>query len=70
MIRQTDLIERVKSWTAPDWSDPISLETAWIEWAQFATIKRCGRRNQFSGVEYVLIFSFIHQQGFAPRLLP
>ncbi|KAJ7133378.1 hypothetical protein C8R44DRAFT_23153 [Mycena epipterygia] len=40
MIRQTGLIERVGSWTAPDWSDPISLETAWMEWVQFATIKR------------------------------
>ncbi|KAJ6530939.1 hypothetical protein DFH09DRAFT_1044685 [Mycena vulgaris] len=40
MIRQTGLIERVGSWTAPDWSDPISLEAAWREWIQFATIKR------------------------------
>ncbi|KAJ6548675.1 hypothetical protein B0H19DRAFT_1161593 [Mycena capillaripes] len=40
MIRQTDLIKRVGSWTAPDWSDSISLETAWIKWTRFATIKR------------------------------
>ncbi|KAJ6570838.1 hypothetical protein DFH09DRAFT_1032814 [Mycena vulgaris] len=40
MIRQTGLIERVGSWTAPNWSDPISLQAAWMEWVQFATIKR------------------------------
>ncbi|KAJ7704789.1 hypothetical protein B0H17DRAFT_1038568 [Mycena rosella] len=40
MIRQTDLIERVGSWIIPDWTDPISLEVAWREWVQFATIKR------------------------------
>ncbi|KAJ6614784.1 hypothetical protein B0H10DRAFT_2043365 [Mycena sp. CBHHK59/15] len=40
MIRQTGLINRVGSWKAPDWSDPISLEAAWIEWIHFATIKR------------------------------
>ncbi|KAJ7615656.1 fungal-specific transcription factor domain-containing protein [Mycena polygramma] len=40
MIRRTGLIERVGSWTAPDWGDPSSLETAWVEWVQFATIKR------------------------------
>ncbi|KAJ7506921.1 hypothetical protein B0H11DRAFT_1973396 [Mycena galericulata] len=40
MIRQTGLIRRVGSWKAPDWSDPILLEVAWLEWVQFATIKR------------------------------
>ncbi|KAJ7652454.1 hypothetical protein DFH06DRAFT_1418953, partial [Mycena polygramma] len=40
MIRRTGLIERVGAWTAPDWSDPSSLEAAWIEWVQFATVKR------------------------------
>ncbi|KAJ7663078.1 hypothetical protein DFH06DRAFT_1394952 [Mycena polygramma] len=30
----------VGAWTAPDWSDPSSLEAAWIEWVQFATVKR------------------------------
>ncbi|KAJ7028383.1 hypothetical protein C8F04DRAFT_63475 [Mycena alexandri] len=40
MIRQTRLIERVRSWEAPDWSDPILLDAAWKEWVRFATIKR------------------------------
>ncbi|KAF8175608.1 hypothetical protein K438DRAFT_1847413 [Mycena galopus ATCC 62051] len=40
IIRQTGLIRRVGAWTAPDCTDPIQLELAWIEWAQFATIKR------------------------------
>ncbi|KAJ7174139.1 fungal-specific transcription factor domain-containing protein [Mycena crocata] len=40
MIRQTGLIRRVGSWTAPDWSDPITMEAAWTEWVNFATIKR------------------------------
>ncbi|KAF8215368.1 hypothetical protein K438DRAFT_1801129 [Mycena galopus ATCC 62051] len=40
MIRQTGLIQRVGSWTAPDCTDPVELKLAWIEWAQFATIKR------------------------------
>ncbi|KAJ7720852.1 hypothetical protein DFH07DRAFT_760681 [Mycena maculata] len=40
MIRQTGLIRRVGSWTAPDWNNPILLEVAWMEWVQFATIKR------------------------------
>ncbi|KAJ7273751.1 fungal-specific transcription factor domain-containing protein [Mycena rebaudengoi] len=48
MIRQTGLINRVGSWTAPDWSDPISLEAAWMEWVHFATIKRA------------LLFSYLH----------
>ncbi|KAF8142511.1 hypothetical protein K438DRAFT_1994918 [Mycena galopus ATCC 62051] len=39
-IRQTGLIRRVGTWTAPDCTDPIQLGLAWIEWAQFATIKR------------------------------
>ncbi|KAF7348900.1 Zinc finger protein klf1 [Mycena venus] len=40
LIRQTGLIQSVASWTAPDWTDPIKLESVWIEWAQFASIKR------------------------------
>ncbi|KAJ7259707.1 hypothetical protein C8J57DRAFT_1471925 [Mycena rebaudengoi] len=40
MIRQAGLINRVGSWTAPHWSDPISLEAAWMEWVNFETIKR------------------------------
>ncbi|KAJ6453164.1 hypothetical protein C8R45DRAFT_1083194 [Mycena sanguinolenta] len=40
MIRQTGLIQRVGSWKAPDCTNSVTLELAWIEWAQFATIKR------------------------------
>ncbi|KAJ7825540.1 hypothetical protein B0H14DRAFT_3874407 [Mycena olivaceomarginata] len=40
MIRQTGLIARVASWSAPDLTPPIPLQTTWIEWAEFATIKR------------------------------
>ncbi|KAJ6582376.1 hypothetical protein B0H19DRAFT_1252478 [Mycena capillaripes] len=40
IIRHGGIINRVGSWTAPNWSDAISLETAWIKWVQFATIKR------------------------------
>ncbi|KAJ7245356.1 hypothetical protein B0H12DRAFT_785271 [Mycena haematopus] len=40
MIRQTGLIQRVGSWKAPDCTDSVTLELAWVEWAQFATIKR------------------------------
>ncbi|KAF7364561.1 Zinc finger protein klf1 [Mycena venus] len=40
LIRQTGLIQSVASWTAPDWTDPIMLESVWTEWAQFASIKR------------------------------
>ncbi|KAF7356015.1 Zinc finger protein klf1 [Mycena venus] len=40
LIRQTGLIQSVASWTAPDWTDPLALASVWIEWAQFATIKR------------------------------
>ncbi|KAJ7810709.1 hypothetical protein B0H14DRAFT_3480381 [Mycena olivaceomarginata] len=43
IIRQTRLIGRVKSWRAPDWTDPESLESAWIEWAEVETIKRALR---------------------------
>jgi hypothetical protein len=42
MIRQTVLLQRARSWRAPDWSiDPGALESAWIEWAEVETIKRC-----------------------------
>ncbi|KAJ7876312.1 hypothetical protein B0H14DRAFT_2568266 [Mycena olivaceomarginata] len=41
MIRQTALLQRARSWRAPDWSiDPGALESAWIEWAEIETIKR------------------------------
>ncbi|KAJ7894224.1 hypothetical protein B0H14DRAFT_2334520 [Mycena olivaceomarginata] len=41
MIRQTALLQRARSWRAPDWSiDPGILESAWIEWAEVETIKR------------------------------
>ncbi|KAJ7304833.1 hypothetical protein DFH08DRAFT_1089106 [Mycena albidolilacea] len=41
MIRQTALLQRARSWRAPDWSiDPGALESAWIEWAEVETIKR------------------------------
>ncbi|KAJ7352233.1 hypothetical protein DFH08DRAFT_81990 [Mycena albidolilacea] len=41
MIRQTALLQRARSWRAPDWSiDPGALESAWIEWAEVETTKR------------------------------
>ncbi|KAJ7301711.1 hypothetical protein DFH08DRAFT_723937 [Mycena albidolilacea] len=40
MIRRTNLIHRVASWSAPDCTDPMALDEAWVEWAEFATIKR------------------------------
>ncbi|KAJ7712366.1 hypothetical protein B0H16DRAFT_1625176 [Mycena metata] len=40
LIRQTRLIERVRSWKAPDWSDPMLLDAVWREWVRFATLKR------------------------------
>ncbi|KAJ7763504.1 hypothetical protein B0H14DRAFT_2972275 [Mycena olivaceomarginata] len=40
MIRQTGLIARVASWSAPDFTASIPLESTWIEWAKWATIKR------------------------------
>ncbi|KAJ6585674.1 fungal-specific transcription factor domain-containing protein [Mycena capillaripes] len=48
MIRQTGLIKRVGTWSAPHWSDPMSLEAAWVEWVQFETLKRA------------LLFAYFH----------
>ncbi|KAJ6486523.1 fungal-specific transcription factor domain-containing protein [Mycena vitilis] len=40
MIRRTRLIEHVGTWRAPDWTGPCFIENAWIEWVQFAIVKR------------------------------
>lgn len=64
LIRRSNLIERVAAWTAPEWSDPASLEAAWMDWARFATIKRA------------LLLAYLHDcshcmyNGAAPALAP
>ncbi|GLB38794.1 putative zinc finger, C2H2 type [Lyophyllum shimeji] len=48
MIRRTGLIPRVGAWTPPDLNDPLTLDAAWREWANYETIKR------------VLFLSYLH----------
>jgi hypothetical protein len=42
MIRQTRLIERVASWRPPPHTGPVALQSTWVQWAQFETLKRRG----------------------------
>jgi hypothetical protein len=74
MIKQTGLIARVASWSAPDLTAPILLQTTWIEWAEFATIKRWAKPSVITGIilkSDILFYSIpVALQSRSARLLP